>query len=88
METRTPEQRCPKCKTILDSASGVNTDRSPKEGDITLCIKCAVLLVFNKDLIMRLPTNEERMKFASDPSVIHAQIVIRGMPRKQNRRHR
>lgn len=58
-ETVTPRQACPRCGYQFDRAAGAFTDRIPKHGDVSLCFRCGLLLVFNADLTARPMTEEE-----------------------------
>lgn len=40
------EQHCPACGCELDRATAVQHDCSPKDGDVTVCIKCGTYLAF------------------------------------------
>lgn len=78
METRTPESKCPVCGHILDAATSINGEFEPRPGDVTLCVQCGEILIFNKDLRGRIPTAEEKLQYGDMPEVIVAQIFIRG----------
>lgn len=52
MDTRVKESKCPVCGKILDTASSIDGDHTPSPNDITLCMYCAALLIFNKDMTM------------------------------------
>lgn len=45
-----PATECPKCGKVMDRATGVGHDRRPKPGDLTICIGCAAVLIFQIDL--------------------------------------
>jgi len=52
---------CPRCSTLLDAATDTNLQdpRTPKPEDLTICIKCGLLLVFTADMSLRRATIEE-----------------------------
>lgn len=50
---------CPACGYRIDRATGIRGSFSPKQGDFSICFKCAELLVFNQDLTIRLATEAE-----------------------------
>ena len=54
--TKTPECKCPFCGHILTAATG--TTVSPKEDDLSICVNCTALLIFNPDLILEAPSKE------------------------------
>lgn len=61
--TRMPECRCPFCGHKLDgvtSGPGQDPDATPRPGDVTYCIQCAGVLVFEGDpLSVRKAAAEE-----------------------------
>lgn len=63
-ETQLPSSTCCECGTVLDAASG---PCRPKEGDLTLCIKCGSLNAFDANLALRKPTDDEIFTVAKDP---------------------
>jgi hypothetical protein len=51
---------CPSCNKFLDGATPVGHDeRSPSEGDFTICFSCGVILRYGKDLKGEVPTEEQ-----------------------------
>ena len=60
----TPGNTCPYCGKFTDSASGPVL---PKEGDVSVCIQCYNINIFNADLSIRKPTVEEFAALRSDP---------------------
>lgn len=58
-KTRLPACRCPYCGTQLDAATKLDRAIMPKPGDISVCIKCAQVLVFADDLMLRKPKPDE-----------------------------
>lgn len=47
--------KCPTCKGKIDAATGVaEPNHSPREGDFSLCFECGEILVFTKDLSLRM----------------------------------
>lgn len=57
--TDTPETSCPSCKTVLNAATGIDTRRQPRPGDVTICIECGLLMAFTPELALRAMTSEE-----------------------------
>jgi hypothetical protein len=74
MNYHTPETKCLACGHILNGVFPVpgEKDLPPEEGCRTLCIRCGALMVFNKDLTLREPTEEEKAEIDSDPIVKRA----------------
>lgn len=50
-----PEQYCPNCNHKIDHTDTIDkTDTAiPKESDISICINCGKILIFDQDLIAR-----------------------------------
>jgi hypothetical protein len=58
--TRLAQDVCPYCGHLLDSATAMDdAPARPKPGDVTMCIKCGFLLVF--DDTMRLTKPDEAL---------------------------
>lgn len=78
---RTPECRCPKCDAILSGATCfTKTGRAPSVGDATICAYCLAVLGFNNDLTVRIPTGAELVRFATDPRIVAALMIITQNP--------
>jgi len=63
---------CPFCGYRHDAVSGVETDTDfPSDGDVTLCIQCGEVCVFDGDADggLRKPTSRERRDFASNATL-------------------
>lgn len=57
----TPTTPCPNCGSPLEMhAPSTGGEGSPVSGDVTICLYCAAVLVFDEDLKPRMPTAEER----------------------------
>lgn len=76
--------RCPHCEHILEGATGVTTQNAPKPGDVTLCIYCAAVLVFQDDMRVRLPVEEEANEFASNGELMKMQKIVKLAIRRRN----
>ena len=74
---RTTQCKCPICWKKLDAATATQKGTKPKAGDATVCICCGALLVFNDDLTVRLPTDEENDIMRFDERVLKLQRMIR-----------
>ena len=51
---------CPKCNKTLDGAAGTG---EPKEGDVSICIGCAVPLRYDENMLLRRMTKKEFKEF-------------------------
>jgi hypothetical protein len=66
--TDIPESSCPKCGEILNAATSME-DIQPKPGDLTICINCASMLRFDKDLSMRELSIDEFMELHDEERI-------------------
>lgn len=51
--TLTPGNKCLLCGHHLDASTAMNGEEDAKEGDLSVCIKCADVAVFTADLGLR-----------------------------------
>lgn len=78
-DTHTITCKCPACGHKFDAATGISDDHTPPSaGDVSICIKCGALGIFNADLSVRAPTHKEKMEASLLPELIQSQIWIRG----------
>ena len=74
MKTRTPKESCPSCGYEYDCAADVlDTPRSARAGDVSICISCGHIMVFAADLSKRELTDEEAHKIAGDRRILRLQ---------------
>jgi hypothetical protein len=71
--TETPAHSCTSCGHLLDAASNPFDLRSPREGDISVCMYCGHLMAFNADMTRRNLTDEEMVEIAGDPQLLMIQ---------------
>jgi len=69
LTTATPESRCHGCGHTLDAVRGPG-GRPPRAGDISICIDCGAVHIFNADGTIRIPTPEESKKLECLQGVI------------------
>ena len=87
-EAKVPKMRCANCGKRLDRASGV-VDRQarnvqkPIPGDISLCIGCGHLSVFDENLRLRPPTDDEVIKWAGDDRLVGASYALASIRQKK-----
>ncbi len=79
---RMPGTSCPWCNHTLDACSTFGLD-SPNAGDLSVCVKCAGLLIFDKQLIAQKLEPAQLLEIATEDyvayqSVISLQSAIRG----------
>jgi hypothetical protein len=76
MTTRIPEQRCKRCQFKIDASTYAQQgDRIPEAGNVSICVACGYLQIFNDDLTLRDPTEQEREQLERNPNVIAAQLA-------------
>lgn len=88
--TALPQQLCLACGDVLQATSEVTTSkaRMPEPGNLSICLRCGHVAIFDKDLKLRNPTPEEQRKIDNDPRMPriqrHRAAVMAGVPpRKQ-----
>jgi len=70
-----PPFHCLNCGYRMDCTTDAYGDGTPKDGDISMCLHCGHLMLFNKDMTVRELTPDERAKITCDPQVVRADIV-------------
>ena len=51
MTKKLRKRHCPHCNHQLDAATAISgEDIKPRKGDLTICIECAVILQFDKNI--------------------------------------
>lgn len=67
---------CSICGYDLDGASQVNGDNMPKPGDVSICISCANIAIFDDDLKLRQPDLDEERELLKNQVIVEAQIKV------------
>jgi RNase P subunit RPR2 len=59
---------CPDCKNLLSAATSIESDEStqPRPNDLTICIYCASILIYNKDFSLRRATESDLDSLSAD----------------------
>ena len=81
--------KCPWCYAFVDGATVITDDEKllPVGGDVSICLYCARVGVYEDDLTIRKPTPEESLVFLADDDIFRAiQAVKRHGPRDPGRR--
>jgi hypothetical protein len=68
-----PRATCFNCGKPLDRAAGLDTDNQPGPGDVTICLDCGHLMIFDDQLALRQLSPEEQIALASNEDVLFAQ---------------
>src|SRR6187551_3436346 len=69
--TRVEPDNCPYCDEFLNAITPGpgNPHALPSPGDITLCMGCCHVLVFDRGMKVRKPTTQEALWAMADPQV-------------------
>ena len=75
-DTAIPVTRCLKCGYRLDtSTDAFSGGESPKGGDVSMCLSCGHIALFNADLTLREPNEQEAREISLMPQVMQAQLA-------------
>ncbi len=75
-DPKPPETNCPSCGYLFASTTGIGDtpkDATPREGDVSLCLKCLSYLQFDAELRPRILTPSE---FQALPDDIRAGMIL------------
>jgi hypothetical protein len=78
---RLPQSTCRRCEAVLDHATAVHgggfgPNDAPEPGDVTVCVACGTVSVFDEDRQLRAPTDEEIEEIAAHPDLVHMILAI------------
>lgn len=76
LSSRLPPSPCPECKKVMDGATCFNEDAVPGPGDVTVCMYCSALLVYEKDMQLRKMTPEEERKLPDEARTTVFQVRL------------
>lgn len=68
---------CPHCLHQMDRTTGMTGREMPRPGDVSLCIRCAGIALFDERLQIRAPDEAERLELEAEPAVTRTQALIR-----------
>ena len=70
-----PGLHCLNCGKLIDGATCMEGDHFPASGDVTICIYCGHLMVFEceRDVCVRNPTDAELHEIAGDERILAVQ---------------
>jgi hypothetical protein len=54
--TRVPVSPCPTCRAPNDAAMDADGEARPVPGDLTVCVQCATVVVYDDELQLQLPS--------------------------------
>lgn len=68
--------KCLACGKDISAATGVGGARMPKPNDISLCLYCGHLMLFDHQLLLRNPTDDEMRAASQDQRVLTVRRMI------------
>lgn len=66
--TKVPDSKCRNCGTRIGAATH-GDDASPSPFDISVCAYCRTVSIFDEDLMLREPTDNEWAEIAGHPDL-------------------
>jgi len=67
---------CTICGHDLDGATQINGNNMPKPGDVSICVGCANIAIFDDDLKLRQPNLDEERELLKDQVIAEAQANV------------
>lgn len=65
-----PHSKCHHCAANLEAATAVGPEaRRPMPGDVSVCIRCGELNIFDAEMRLRAPMDDQKAEFMADPDV-------------------
>ena len=76
--SRVPITFCPFCGHTLDAATAgpMTPEATPGPGDVTLCVGCVNVLIFDDDLKARKPTPAELAEVMDYPEIRAGRLAL------------
>lgn len=76
MKKKVPVSVCVSCGESNDSFTSVKADDArPKSGDISICLYCGHVAIYDDNLTLRELTDDEMYEIAGHPILLRAQAV-------------
>jgi len=72
--SRVPEILCWNCGKMISAATSWK-DKRPRPGDVSVCIYCGEVGMFDAFLALRRPTDDEIVMMAGDKDLLLAQEI-------------
>lgn len=77
--------RCPRCGYEHDQQECLTSPKAtPRPGDLTVCIRCAELLVFDGQGGVRQPTDGERAEYEPEVQIAELRRAIQIINQRRN----
>lgn len=67
---------CPYCTKSLDLTEDLIGMNIPKPGDVSICIGCADILLFDESMQMRKPTEEEKKELDKNQAIQKIRVYV------------
>lgn len=80
---RTKASACTACGAPFTAASGVGNDDHPRPGSISVCIRCAHVMIYAAKGKVRNPTAGELAEIADNPEVKAAVWAVKSLRKVQ-----
>lgn len=71
-----PVSTCPHCHIEMTGAMNVSADDAPSPGDATICLYCGGWSIFDDELRMRLPSEQEFAEIKADEDAHRAEVAV------------
>jgi hypothetical protein len=71
-----PQQRCSRCKHPLDEACCTGGDHKPTPGMISICVECGKITIFDEQLRLREPSEQELLDIGTRSDIVELQLYI------------
>lgn len=84
--TRIPDQHCSRCGFKFTATTYFFGDRHPRPGDVSICIECRLVQIFNTDLTLRDPTPDEKVVLNESQQVLDLQLAAALLPPRPKRK--
>jgi acetyl-CoA carboxylase beta subunit len=77
-----PQSPCLNCGKLLDGATCIDNDSMPDPGDVTICIYCGHLMMFDAQMRLRDLSDEKVRQVAGDGRIVAVQRARRVLERR------
>ena len=82
----TPVVVCASCGKSMDAASNADEAHTPPHpGDISICLYCGHLMLFDSDLCLRALTDAEIVEVAGDPRIVRTTNLLKKLKRQRKK---
>lgn len=69
---------CINCRCDLSAHTNIiDREAMPTPGDVAVCLYCGHIMIWEEDMELREPTDEEAFSMAGDPDLVNAMRLVR-----------